>query len=141
MQSVANIDYYEIIFDHFLTYIGRYLSQPHLRTKEHAKQWLFLDVMASLQLLEDSSLSVKCFSSLKKIFHFHQCQTFNWKEKILVLQFSKCLALYIFFSYFIFISDQGIGTRANTLSTRLRRLQQKLLSVIVCIFGKIYLPG
>ena len=36
------------------THIGRYLSQSGLRTKERTKQLLFRDVMASLQLLEDS---------------------------------------------------------------------------------------
>ena len=46
-RSVASIDSFEVILDHFLTYIERCLSQSYLRFKKRTKQGLFLDVMAS----------------------------------------------------------------------------------------------
>ena len=41
-RSVESIDSFEVIFDDFLTHIGRYLSQLHLRTKERTKQTTIL---------------------------------------------------------------------------------------------------
>ena len=54
VESVTSVDSFEVIFDNFLPHIGWYLSQSHLWTKELTKQGLFLDVMATLELLEDS---------------------------------------------------------------------------------------
>ena len=67
-RNVASIDSFEVIFNHFLTYIGQCLSQSYLRTKERTKQWLFLDLMASLQLLEDSQKFLKI--AVHKPSHF-----------------------------------------------------------------------
>ena len=51
-RNVASIDSVEVIFDHFLTH--RAVSQPIIPSDQKAHQTvIFLDVMASFQLLVD----------------------------------------------------------------------------------------
>ena len=76
------------IFDHFLTHIEWYLSQSHLWIKERTKQWLFLDIMASLQLILQLILifGQPLHVYLKIFIEYQICYSYNGSNMLFKFQ-------------------------------------------------------